>query len=100
MFRSNFSLADRISIVSDEISEDFTDASLFANRYDIKNFEIRKFMEGRIPDISTSTLRELLDKKTFQLHIYPNKPWFFLNIVFQIKIRLIIKLTKFMSVFI
>ena len=63
MFRSNFSLEDRISIVSDEISEDFTDASLFANQFDIRNFEIRKFTEGRIPDISSSTLRELLEKK-------------------------------------
>ena len=71
MHRSNFSLADRISIVSDEISEDFTDASLFANRYDIKNFEIRKFMEGRIPDISSSTLRELLDKKIISITHIP-----------------------------
>ena len=61
MYKSDFSLAERISIVSDEISEDFTDASLFANKFDIKNFEIRKFTEGRIPDISAATLRELLD---------------------------------------
>ena len=63
MYKSDFLRADRISIVSDEISEDFIDASLFANNFDIKNFEIRKFTEGRIPDISASTLRELLDKK-------------------------------------
>ena len=49
MYKSDFSLVERISIVSDEISEDFTDASLFANEFDIKNFEIRKFTEGRIP---------------------------------------------------
>ena len=40
MFKSNFSLADRISIVSDEISEDFNDASLFANKLDIKFIKI------------------------------------------------------------
>ena len=38
MYKSDFLLADRISIVSDEISEDFTDASLFANKFHIKNF--------------------------------------------------------------
>jgi len=63
MYKLDLSLAGRISIVSDEISEDFTDASLFANKFDIKNFEIRKFTEGRIPNISASTLRELLEKK-------------------------------------
>ena len=48
MYKSDFLPAERISIVSDEISEDFTDASLFANEFDIKNFEIRKFTEGRL----------------------------------------------------
>jgi len=70
MYKSNFSPAERISIVSDEISENFTDASLFANEFDIKNFEIRKFTEGRIPDISESTLRELLDKKNLYNYTY------------------------------
>ena len=70
MYKSDFLRADRISIVSDEISEDFIDASLFANNFDIKNFEIRKFTEGRIPDISASTLRELLDKKNHFNYTY------------------------------
>ena len=70
MYKSDFSLADRISIVSDEISEDFTDASSFANKFHIKNFELRKFTEGRIPDISASTLKELLDKKNHFNYTY------------------------------
>ena len=63
MYRSDFSIADRISIVSDEISEDFTVASMVANKLFIKNFELRKFIEGRIPDVSAFTLKRLLDKK-------------------------------------
>ncbi len=70
MYKSDFSLADRISIVSDEISEDFTDASLFANKFHINNFELRKFTEGRIPDIYASTLQELLDKKNHFNYTY------------------------------
>ena len=70
MYKSDFSLADRISIVSDEISEDFTEASFFANKFHIKNFELRKFIEGRIPEISVSTLRELLDKKNHFNYTY------------------------------
>ena len=67
MYKSDFLLADRISIVSDEISEDFTAASSFANKLHIKNFELRKFIEGRIPDISASTFRNLLEKKIISI---------------------------------
>ena len=70
MYKSDFSLSDRISIVSDEISEDFIEASLFANQLHIKNFELRKFTEGRIPNISTSTLKKLLDKKKLFNYTY------------------------------
>ena len=70
MYKSDFLLADRISIVSDEISEDFTAASSFANKLHIKNFELRKFTEGRIPDISASTFRNLLEKKNYFNYTY------------------------------
>ena len=70
MYKSDFLLADRISIVSDEISEDFTVASSFANKLHIKNFELRKFIEGRIPDISASTFRKLLEKKNHFNYTY------------------------------
>ena len=87
MYKSDFSLAERISIVSDEISEDFTDASLFANEFDIKNFEIRKFTEGRIPDISESTLRELHDRKNLYNYTYTLiSPGFFKHCVSDKKI--------------
>ncbi len=82
MYRSDCSLANRISIVSDEISEDFTEASLFANKLHIKNFELRNFMEGRIPEISASTLRKLLNRKNhFNLTYTLISPGFFKHFV-------------------
>lgn len=59
MYKSNFSLADRISIVSDEISDDFIDASLFANN------------EASIKssDISSDTIDILSASEKFDLYM-------------------------------
>ena len=50
----------KISVVSDEISDDFLEVSKFANSLFLKNFELRSFSEGRFPDIHESTLQQLL----------------------------------------
>ena len=49
----------KISIVSDEISDDFLEVSKFANSLFLRNFELRSFSEGRFPDIDESTLHQL-----------------------------------------
>ncbi|MDG2199192.1 MAG: TIM barrel protein [SAR324 cluster bacterium] len=63
MNNTDSDLTSRISIVSDEISDDFSEAASFANTLSLRNFELRKFTEGRIPDIEATTLRKLLDGK-------------------------------------
>ena len=50
----------KISIVSDEISDDFLEVSKLANALFLRNFELRSFSEGRFPDIDESTLQQLL----------------------------------------
>ncbi len=49
----------RISIVSDEISPDFQIASELGWKWGIRNFELRNFQSGRIPNISKTEERKL-----------------------------------------
>jgi sugar phosphate isomerase/epimerase len=53
-------IEDKISIVSDEISDDFKEIPSVANSLKIKNFELRNFKEGRIPYINKKTIEVLV----------------------------------------
>ena len=53
-------IEDKISIVSDEISNNFQEIPSVANSLKIKNFELRNFKEGRIPYINKKTIEGLV----------------------------------------
>ena len=53
----------RLSIVSDEISRDFTEAIEFGIEWGIRDFEIRYLKSGRAPFISNDEILNLIKKK-------------------------------------
>ncbi len=71
-------LDTRISIVSDEISEDFKTAVEISSGWGIKNFEIRGINYKRVPDISDSELRLIKDViETYKIKIVGISPGIF-----------------------
>jgi sugar phosphate isomerase/epimerase len=72
------SLKKYISIVSDEASLNFEEAYNICQPLGINTFELRNFIEGRFPDISKSTINNILQiKNSHNIKIFSVNPGLF-----------------------